>query len=243
VSSVVEGSLLSAWIGPRVIDELVLLAIAFVLSAAIGIERQRRGKRAGLRTHTLVGVGAAVFTLVSAHGFAGILGSDVVLDPSRIAAQVVSGIGFLGAGVIFVTRGGVSGLTTAASIWITAAVGMASGAGMPVLAAAATVLQLCTTWLLGKVGRVVSPKRRGRTVVIDYDEGEGALRAVLETMSKSGCEVTYVESERRSGDRRAVQARLRVVTGERAFETLLADVTGVPGVRTARLMMNEVSAQ
>src|SRR5690625_2039284 len=90
--------------------ELTALVLAFVLSASIGMERQRRLKNAGLRTHTLVGIGSAGFALASQYGFAGVLGDHVTLDPSRVAAGIVSGIGFLGAGVIFVRGNIVSGL-------------------------------------------------------------------------------------------------------------------------------------
>src|SRR4051812_14816837 len=93
--------------------QLILLAVAFGLSSLIGLERELRQKSAGLRTHTLVGVGAAVFMLVSKYGFSDVVTPGTVnLDPSRVAAQVVSGIGFIGAGVIFVKRAGVRGLTT-----------------------------------------------------------------------------------------------------------------------------------
>ncbi|MFE0175838.1 MgtC/SapB family protein [Streptomyces sp. NPDC059002] len=113
--------------------------IAFVLSSLIGLEREIRQKAAGLRTYTVVGVGAALFTLVSKYGFSDVLHSGTVsVDPSRVAAQIVSGLGFIGAGVIFVQRGSVQGLTTAATIWLTAAVGSAAAAGLPLLAALAT---------------------------------------------------------------------------------------------------------
>lgn len=94
--------------------QALLLVAAFVLSAIIGVERELRHKSAGARTHVLVGLGAALFTLVSVYGFASAEG--VTRDPARIAAQIVTGIGFLGAGVIFVRQNIVSGLTTAASI-------------------------------------------------------------------------------------------------------------------------------
>src|SRR6185295_9656575 len=120
--------------------QLALLGVAFLLSSVIGLERELRQKSAGLRTHTLVGVGAAVFVLVSKYGFSDVVSAGTVyLDPSRVAAQVVSGIGFIGAGLIFVKRAGVRGLTTAAAIWLTAAVGMAAGAGLIALAIGATV--------------------------------------------------------------------------------------------------------
>src|SRR6204780_772226 len=111
------------------------LGLAMLLSAGIGLEREIRQKDAGLRTHTLVGVGAALFMLISKYGFTDVLEPGlVVLDPSRVAAQIVSGIGFIGAGLIFVRRDSVRGLTTAASIWLTAAIGAAAGAGLVVLA-------------------------------------------------------------------------------------------------------------
>jgi hypothetical protein len=113
--------------------QLAELTLAFALSALVGLEREIRQKSAGLRTHTLVGVSAALFMLVSKYGFMNILENGrVVLDPSRVAAQVVSGIGFIGGGIIFMRRDVVRGLTTAASIWLTAALGMACGAGLPV---------------------------------------------------------------------------------------------------------------
>jgi putative Mg2+ transporter-C (MgtC) family protein len=101
-----------------------------LLTAIIGIEREARAKSAGVRTHTLVGFGSAVFMVVSKYGFADVLPLDhIALDPSRVAAQIVSGIGFIGGGLIFVQRSSVvRGLTTAATIWLAAAVGMACGA-------------------------------------------------------------------------------------------------------------------
>jgi putative Mg2+ transporter-C (MgtC) family protein len=106
------------------------LALALVLSAAIGLEREWRQKSAGLRTYTLVGLGAALFSIAGAYGFQDELGNTgVPRDPSRVAAQVVSGIGFIGAGLIFVRQDAVRGLTTAAGVWLTAAVGLAAAAG------------------------------------------------------------------------------------------------------------------
>src|SRR3954454_17506953 len=114
------------------------IAVALLLSSAIGLEREFRRKPAGLRTVSLVGVGAAVAMIVSKYGFGDMTGPNVSLDPSRVAAQIVSGIGFLGAGIIFVRRDSVSGLTTAAVIWLTAMIGMAAGAGMIAVAIGAT---------------------------------------------------------------------------------------------------------
>jgi putative Mg2+ transporter-C (MgtC) family protein len=112
------------------LDILWRLGLALVLSSAIGVEREIRQKTAGLSTYTLVGVGSAAFMLVSIFGFSDAVGqAHVSLDPSRVAAQIVSGIGFIGGGIIFVRRDSVRGLTTAAGVWVTAAVGMACGGG------------------------------------------------------------------------------------------------------------------
>ena len=117
--------------------EMVLrLALAGVLGGVIGAEREYRGKVAGTRTHLLVALGSALMLLVSQHGF-GAQG-----DPGRVAAQIVSGIGFIGAGAIMVDRKSVHGLTTAAGIWVAAGIGMATAAGLYGLAIATTVLAL-----------------------------------------------------------------------------------------------------
>lgn len=128
------------------------LVLAFILSAIIGAERQLRQKSAGLRTYAIVGLGAALFVLVSKYGFSDVLltiHGRVQFDPSRVAAQIVTGIGFIGAGLIFVRRRGeVEGLTTAAIVWLTAAVGMACGAGLPLLAVAVVAMHLIIVFLL-----------------------------------------------------------------------------------------------
>lgn len=121
------------------LNQFIELGIAFFLSALIGLEREIRHKSAGLRTYTIVGTSAALFLLVSKYGFTDVLSARVILDPSRVAAQIVTGIGFIGAGLIFVRGDRVSGLTTAATVWLVTGVGMASGAGLPLLAVAATV--------------------------------------------------------------------------------------------------------
>src|SRR5579875_2596872 len=121
-------------------DLLWRLGLALGLSTVIGLEREIRQKNAGLRTHALVGTGAALFMLVSSYGFSDLLqAKTIVLDPSRVAAQVVSGIGFIGGGLIFVQRNNVRGLTTAAGVWATAGVGLAAGGDLPILAVGATV--------------------------------------------------------------------------------------------------------
>lgn len=124
-------------------DMLIRIALAGILGGLIGLERQMRAKEAGLRTHILVGIGSAMFMLVSKYGFADMLTNDhVALDPSRIAAQVVSGMGFLGAGTIIIQKQIVKGLTTAAGLWVTAAIGLVIGSGMYEIGIYGTVLAL-----------------------------------------------------------------------------------------------------
>jgi putative Mg2+ transporter-C (MgtC) family protein len=225
------------WVGSTTPIELLLLLIAFVLSAIVGIERQRRLKSAGIRTHTLVGVGSAVFTLVSAYGFAGVVSPEATLDPSRIAAQVVSGIGFLGAGVIFVRQNAVSGLTTAASIWVTAAIGMACGAGMPIIAVVATGLHLITVTLLGRVGHRVRADAEETTVIVKYREGNGALSSVLGVASDLGFRVHMVGTRHitKTGIEPRAVTTLRLRDSSAAVGPLIAPLSDIPGVLSVKI--------
>ena len=132
-------------LGGTVALELMLrLFIAGFLGILIGLERQHRAKEAGVRTHFLVGTGSALFMMISAYGFLAIENIPGVrgADAARIAAQVVSGIGFIGAGTIMVNRGNITGLTTAAGLWVVAGIGMAVGCGLYLVAVLSTVLTL-----------------------------------------------------------------------------------------------------
>jgi putative Mg2+ transporter-C (MgtC) family protein len=164
------------------------LGLALLLAAAIGLEREIRQKDAGLRTHVLVGIGSALFMLISKYGFTDVLEARlVVLDPSRMAAQIVSGIGFLGAGLIFVRRDAVRGLTTAAAVWVTAAVGAAAGAGLPVLATLSTGIYLIVTLILPMARRHLPLTVPGSSVLqVRYPDGRGILRTVLNEATQQG---------------------------------------------------------
>jgi putative Mg2+ transporter-C (MgtC) family protein len=143
--------------------ELILrLLFAALLGSVIGVERERLLWAAGLRTHMLVCVGACLAMIVSAFGFAGVLGPHVILDPSRVAAQVISGVGFLGAGSIILRNEVVKGLTTAASLWAVAAIGLAVGGGLYVAATAATVIILI---ILAGIKPLEERYRNGRQAV------------------------------------------------------------------------------
>ena len=179
------------------------LALAFILSALVGLEREMRQKAAGLRTYSLVGVSAALFMLVSKHGFDGVLRPGViVLDPSRVAAQVVSGIGFIGGGVIFMRRNVVRGLTTAASVWLTAALGMACGAGLPVLAVATTAGHFLIMLAFPKlVSRYLPQDRRTASRLrILYEDRRGRLQSILVACSELRFAIDAVDVERPGAD-------------------------------------------
>jgi putative Mg2+ transporter-C (MgtC) family protein len=217
--------------------ELELLGLALVFSAVIGTERQFHHKSAGMRTHVLVALGSATFTLVSAFGFSGVLGQTVNLDPSRIAAQIVSGVGFLGAGVIFMRRDVVRGLTTAASIWVSAAVGMACGAGMPALAAALTIGHVLVLTVLAPLTRRLPTKDRNRTVAVTYVDGQGILRDLLSAVGQMGSSFTL---ESAASDTKAepptATIRLSFTGGPplRDLMVTMSEISGVQTVRTAR---------
>jgi len=188
------------------LDALRYLAVAFVLSSAIGLEREIRQRSAGLKTHVLVGVGAAVFTLAGALGFGAIDGS---WDPTRVAAQVASGIGFIGAGLIFVRGDGVKGLTTAATIWLTAAIGMAAGAGLVLLAVAATIVHLVVTLGYTPLIRRLPPSRISLTSIeVSYQDGRGVLRDVLAATTDLGYAVSNLEVARKDHGRDVVAVAL-----------------------------------
>jgi putative Mg2+ transporter-C (MgtC) family protein len=178
--------------------QLQELTLAFVLSALVGLEREMRQKSAGLRTYTLVGVSAALFMLISKYGFMDVLSNGrVVVDPSRVAAQIVSGIGFIGGGVIFMRRDVVRGLTTAASVWLTAALGMACGAGLPVLAVATTVGHFIIMFLFPKLLRLLPrPRRTATRLRISYEDGRGLLRTILIAATGLRFAIDHVEIER-----------------------------------------------
>ncbi|EMY34617.1 MgtC/SapB transporter [Arthrobacter crystallopoietes BAB-32] len=222
------------------LTQLAMLVLAFVLSAVVGMERESRLKSAGLRTHTLVGLGSALFTLVSAYGFAHVLGSDVVLDPSRIAAQIVTGIGFLGAGVIFVRQHAVSGLTTAASIWMTAAIGMACGAGMPLIAVAATVLHLATVVMLKTVGRWISPGDKVRDFTVEVRDLEGVLQQVVDCAAELGFDAALSRTRRSRLDGEALlQADLRIQHAAGSLDELVKGLSALEPVMTVTVLSDE----
>ncbi|MBW7952078.1 MAG: MgtC/SapB family protein [Chitinophagaceae bacterium] len=147
---------------------IIRLALASLFGALIGLERERKHWAAGLRTHMMVCVGACLIMMVSAFGFSDILGTpNLTLDPSRIAAQVVSGIGFIGAGTILLLKQGtIRGLTTASGLWTVAAIGLATGGGMYFAAIATTVIAIIILWALKPLEMMYLKKNKQKVLKI-----------------------------------------------------------------------------
>jgi putative Mg2+ transporter-C (MgtC) family protein len=186
-------------------DALLRLLVAAVLGGAIGLERELRDQEAGFRTHLLVALGSCVFTLVSAYAWTDWAFSTprgLVFDPTRIAAQIVTGIGFLGAGAIIVRGISVRGLTTAATLWVVAAIGMAAGTAYYSVAIGATVLVLVSLGPLRIVSkRMVSRVRPEEAELAVKLAPEGVAASVLARIDEAGGTVQTVEfSDERTVD-------------------------------------------
>jgi putative Mg2+ transporter-C (MgtC) family protein len=214
---------------------LLRLVVAAALGGAIGFERELRERQAGLRTHLVVCVGSALFTIVSAYGFHEFLvncGSVVRADPTRIAAQIVSGIGFLGAGAIIRQGLSVRGLTTAATLWLVAAIGMAAGAGYYSAALITTGLGILTLGPLRIVAYRLVHRYRPETdrLLVDIPAG-GSPVPVLEAIEQRGGRVVSLEIAQ-EGDRRsiAIDVEMRGLEAP-AIVATVGEIDGVLEVR------------
>lgn len=173
---------------------LLRLIVAAACGAVIGYERENRLKEAGIRTHIIVALGSALIMIISKYGFADVVReSGVELDPSRIASQIVSGIGFLGAGTIFVKKQAVSGLTTAAGIWATAGVGMAIGANLYFIGISTTVLILIVQIILHKNYKWIHIPLTEQINIRLSDKSE-AISFLHEKFTESGIEVVNLKA-------------------------------------------------
>jgi putative Mg2+ transporter-C (MgtC) family protein len=217
--------------------QLTELGLALVLSSLIGWERAAQQKSAGMRTHTLVGIASALMMEISQHGFTNVLGMEnVSFDPTRVAAQIVSGIGFIGGGLIFVRRDAVRGLTTAATIWLTCAVGMACGGGLPLLAAITTALHFLVVRGYPPIIARLSPASSAvaSEIRLTYRTGSGLLPQLMETCTARGFRILQVQVERLPGEAAdndaRVMFRLESTEDTRELASELFAVEGVLGV-------------
>jgi len=216
-------------------DNLARLSLAAVLGGAIGFERELRDREAGLRTHLLVCLGSALFTIVSAYGFREFLtsGDQVVrADPTRIAAQIVTGIGFLGAGAIIRQGLTVRGLTTAATLWVSAAIGIAAGAGYYSGAVLGTVVTIVALWPLRIAAYRVFERLRPeeRSIVVDLRQDTKASQ-LLDVLEREHARVEHFQLEDEH-DRRIVT--LTLDTPSETLLSKLADLDFVQGVEWRR---------
>jgi len=216
-------------------DNLARLSLAAVLGGAIGFERELRDREAGLRTHLLVCLGSALFTIVSAYGFREFLtsGDQVVrADPTRIAAQIVTGIGFLGAGAIIRQGLTVRGLTTAATLWVSAAIGIAAGAGYYSGAVLGTVVTIVALWPLRIASYRVFERLRPeeRSIVVDLRQDTKASQ-LLDVLERENARVEHFQLEDEH-DRRIVT--LTLDTPSETLLSKLADLDFVQGVEWRR---------
>jgi putative Mg2+ transporter-C (MgtC) family protein len=216
-------------------EVVIRIAVAAGLGGAIGIERELRDREAGFRTHLLVSVGAALFTLVSAYAWRDFtFGHGVTFDPTRIAAQIVTGIGFLGAGAIIRQGVSVRGLTTAATLWVVAAIGMASGAGYYSAAVITTVAVLISLWPLRLLAYRALDRSHRRALVVELRAPRTAA-PVLAQLENLG---VVVDSFALIGEEQEPRLELQLdIPDELAPEQLvlkLGELDEVRGVRWAR---------
>ncbi len=223
---------------PMILTPMIGICLATLLSLIVGLEREFYAKSAGLRTYTLVGMGAAVFTAISKYGFQDLVIDDLTrFDGSRVAAQVVTGVGFLGAGLIFVRKSSVHGLTTAAGIWFVAALGMTAAAGMYLIAGLVTVLYLLVmVGLRPLAARMPHSKATTRKLSIQYVDGRGILRLLMEAISELGLKVVDLEVIRAVADSDVTLQEIHIsLEGENdSIDDVvdqLADISGVYSVQ------------
>ncbi len=215
-------------------DILARLGAAALLGSLIGFERERLMWAAGIRTHMLVAVGSCLFMIVSAYGFEHArMNEHVVLDPSRISAQVVSGIGFLGAGSILLRGQIIRGLTTAASIWTVAALGLACGGGLYFAAVATTVMILIILVLIKPLEEIYRVRARSGTLRIVTAHGHLPTHDLAKRLDVSGRQVKQITIER-DGEADRLWIKLVRIT-PRQLEATIASLRTDPEIREAEL--------
>lgn len=204
------------------LELLVQLLLAVVLGGAVGLERERKGKPAGLRTNILICMGAALFTVLS-YRIAGGRG-----DPGRVAAQILTGVGFIGAGTILHMRGSVTGLTSAATIWVVAAIGMALGAGAYLEALGATLLVMLVLAGMGTVEGFLALETARSHLIVHARPEASALDALEGLVRRTGLEIERTQSRVENVD---LVVELDVRGPRRLHDQLLIAIVHQPGVR------------
>ncbi|MFW5437645.1 MgtC/SapB family protein [Paenibacillus apiarius] len=195
------------------------MVLALILGGFIGLEREKRSQAAGLRTHMLVSLGSALVMLISVYGFPKLSGDDKAdVDIARIAAQVVSGVGFLGAGTIIRNGTSVKGLTTAASLWVSAAIGLACGAGFISAALAGCGLSLVALWVLNKYDIKNRVAHRIHQLEVIAEEREGWLTEMTAEVELQGMSVRSIRMRKQSNGLKSWTKRLSPEKDEEHFD-------------------------
>jgi putative Mg2+ transporter-C (MgtC) family protein len=217
------------------VELITRLAVSALIGSAVGIERERLRWAAGLRTHMLVCVGSCLVMIVSAYGFSDVLGPHVVLDPSRVAAQVVSGIGFLGAGSIILRNEVVKGLTTAASLWTVAALGLAVGGGLYIPATAGAVIVLLILIALKPLEEGLWRARTGRLIELSAPRGVVSVGFLENVLGWRASHVTQLIVRPSEEDPSLDQVRICVArVSSRTLDDMVAALSRTPDVRVLR---------
>lgn len=212
------------------LDLTLRLLMSLAFGGLIGFERELSNSAAGLRTHILVCVGSTLIMLISIYGFSEFANEyNVRMDPSRLAAQVVSGIGFLGAGTILITGNVIKGLTTAASVWVVAAIGLAIGAGFIYPAAVASVLVLISLWVLNKVEKRFISTRKRQMLKIEVEDRPGLLSQFSELIAKNKGSIHKMTVDTDHSGKIILYYTLMLSNGK--LPALIEQITQVEGVQ------------
>lgn len=209
------------------------LILAAVLSGIVGFEREFHGRAAGFRTHILLCVGSTLIMITSVHIF-DVYSGRTPIDPARLAAGVVTGIGFLGAGTIMRYKASVRGLTTAASLWVVTGIGLAVGSGLYFGSVITTALAVITLMLFGRLEHAMIRKDWYKTVIIESKEGIDQLKRIRELLGEYGAEINNFEVERsEDGANMVLKIGLKLSTSRHAA-VIIQDISRLEGVKNAK---------
>lgn len=212
---------------------LLRLVMAVVLSGVIGFEREFHGRAAGFRTHILLCIGSTLVMLTSIHIF-DVYNSMVPCDPARMAAGVVTGIGFLGAGTIMHSKSSVKGLTTATSLWVVAGIGLAVGSGMYFASIAATVITMVTLFFFSRMEHAMIRKDWYKTLIIESREGVTQIKGAREVLAEYGVRVTDFEVGRsEDGAGMVLEIGVRLSTS-RNDDNIVQEILKLEGVKNVK---------
>lgn len=214
-------------------EVLIRLLIGAFCGAVIGIERERKEWAAGMRTHMLVSVGATLYMIVSAYGFNEVLTNDkVTLDPSRVAAQVVTGIGFLGAGtIIFLRQGVIRGLTTASGLWTVAGIGLAIGGGLYVAGIATTVIALIILWILQPIESFIYRKSKWKSLIISLKSNSDYRESLELVFAQSDINITSFEIDYLEGGTTQLTIKSNNLDDLKKIVTILSNKENIQSIK------------